>query len=94
MELSFNDATGTAVAHNNDLRDWAGQDPIKGPGAGNYLQARDNLLFGCHLTSGAHIDGIDFRLAGEAPTRAEQGTRVPDGKPRGAKPGGGKRRRR
>jgi ribonuclease R len=37
---------------------------------------------------------IDFRLAGDAPTRAEQGTRVPDGKPRGPKPGGGKRRRR
>ncbi|MBK9655076.1 MAG: ribonuclease R [Rhodanobacteraceae bacterium] len=37
---------------------------------------------------------IDFRLAGDAPTRAEQGTRVPDGKPRGPKPGGGGKRRR
>ncbi len=37
---------------------------------------------------------IDFRLAGDAPTRAEQGRRVPDGRPRGPKPGGGKRRRR
>lgn len=63
VELSFNDATGTATAHNNDLRDWAGQDPIKGPGAGVNFQCYDNLLFGCHLTSGAHIDGIDFRLS-------------------------------
>jgi len=37
---------------------------------------------------------IDFRLAGDAPTRAEQGSRVPDGKPRGPKPGGGGKRRR
>ena len=37
---------------------------------------------------------IDFRLAGEAPTRAEQGKRAPDGRPRGPKPGGGGKRRR
>lgn len=88
VELSFNDATGTAVAHNNDLRDWAGQDPIKGPGAGNYLQARDNLLFGCHLTSGAHIDGIDFRLA-EPGSFIRRNLMVGNRTPTSVTPGGG-----
>ena len=61
--LAFHDASGTATEHNNDLRDWAGQDPLKGPNAGVVLVSRDSLFKGCHLTSGAHIDTIDFRLS-------------------------------
>lgn len=60
---AFHDASGVATLHNCEAIDAAGQDPIKGPGAGVVFDVRDNRVFGIHLSLGAHIDMVDMRLA-------------------------------
>ncbi len=63
-QIYYVSSTGTITHRGNDLRDAAGQDPIKGPNAGVILNMDDGGMFkGLHLINGAHIDFIDLRAA-------------------------------